>query len=425
MSSTLQQKNTGFLFNRLALVLLGSCVLFYFLMRMQARHMQEKQLLLTQAHIEDAFRNNPTMPMNVPGEYTITEQANLPAGILNKVRDTSFLDAATQQHLPFAILTDQFFANGKKYQLTTYVSSTEIGHLIIKVFLIEACILGLLFIVIIYINRKTSGRLWQPFRKTMNQLAVYDITQNKPLTLDKETGIAEFNELNKALITLVERNSNAYTNQKQFVENASHEIQTPLAVIRSKLELLINQQNITEETASLLCDITEANDRLSQMNKSLLLLAKIENNQFPVKQRVDLRQMIDNSINNYHLQYPEDFPKIHISAPEQTFITANPSLMEILIGNLIKNAIVHNITNGSVEIDLSPDSLSICNTGAPIFKDPQLLFGRFSKGNDTAKSTGLGLALVKQICQINGFKPNYIYEDGWHSLRVEFGSEVV
>lgn len=418
MSQALQQKNNNILFKWLLLVLLGSGVLFYVLMRMQAHHMQQKQLQLNQAHYIIAFSANPAMPKVVPGEYSIAE-SNTTGVVLPVMGDTTLFDVTKSETLPFTTLTSSFTVNGKTYLLTTYVSATEISHLIIKVFLCEVCILLLLFLVIMYINKKMAGFLWAPFRATMQQLGEYDITGNNSLALEKETGITEFNELNAGLTTLIERNRRAYLNQKQFVENASHEMQTPLSIIRSKLELLINQREITEDSAHLLADITDANDRLSEMNKNLLLLAKIENNQFPERRQVDVKKLLYKTIESYRLQYQQDFPLINIKA-ENITAEANYSLMEILVGNLIKNAVLHNVADGWVKISLSGAGITISNSGPAITVNPTLLFNRFSKGSNAAKSTGLGLSLVQQICQLYGFKPSYTYNEGVHTVTILF-----
>ncbi|HVX49112.1 MAG TPA: HAMP domain-containing sensor histidine kinase [Chitinophagaceae bacterium] len=419
MSQALQRKNARMLFWWLWLVMAGSCIIFYYLMHMQAHHMQQKQLQLTQFHYINAFKANPSMQLAVPGEYSIVENNAIPAGGFSFMDDTAFFDVSKREVLSYTKLTGSFFANGKMYMLTTYVSDTEISHLIIKVFLCEVCILALLFIVIIYINDRASRSLWTPFRTTMQQLGSYNITGNAGLILEENTGVTEFDQLNTELTALVERSRHVYLNQKQFVENASHEIQTPLTIIRSKLEMLINQGEITENTALLLADITDANDRLSQMNKNLLMLAKIENNQFPDEQQVDMNLLLHKIIENYMLQYQEHFPQIDITATSVT-IQANASLMEMLAGNLIKNSIVHNIAGGWVKINLSQHCLAISNSGPNISVNPELLFNRFSKGNDAARSTGLGLALVKQICQLYGFKPSYTYYAGVHTLSIVF-----
>ncbi|HXL58275.1 MAG TPA: HAMP domain-containing sensor histidine kinase, partial [Chitinophagaceae bacterium] len=313
----------------------------------------------------------------------------------------------------------QLVWNNNNYQITTYISSTEITHLIIKVFLAEAFLFVLLLIAIVILNRKSSGLLWRPFFSSMKKINEYDITQNQSLALPLETGTTEFDELNKAITILINNVNAAYYNQKQFVENASHEMQTPLAIIRSKLELLINQPNLTEKAASLLGDITDATNRLSQMNKTLLLLSKIENNQFPDMEEVNISQMLHDVISNFK-NYYDNFPKVEFTIAEDVIINVNYTLIEILISNLVKNAIEHNQPEGKIIFNLSSSHLTIENTGPPLQIKPEQLFERFKKGSHQTKTTGLGLALVKQICNLYKYSVSYHYNIGWHRTEVIF-----
>jgi signal transduction histidine kinase len=420
MSSTLQQKNTRQLLIRLLVILVGGSLLFYYLMVRQARHMQKEQLELSQSNLRNAF-NTPgmAMPLQIRGEYDFTEEKDIhPSGLSDEPRDTAIFLGTNL--VSFRKLTVSFSSNGRRYLLTTYVSSKEIGHLIIKVFLIEAGLFVLLFIAIIYTNRRSSASLWAPFRRTLQQLGQYDITSNRAFELPEETGITEFNELNREIGHLLKKSYAAYHNQKQFVENASHEIQTPLAIIRSKLDLLISQPAITEETAILLADITEANERLSQMNKNLLLLAKIENNQFPDKKPIDLTSLLTRTIDSFRHYYQDEFPELSSDIKQGVTVTANSSLMDILFNNLIKNAVVHNVPSGYLHVQLNEHGLRISNSGPSVEASPDQFFERFRKGNNENKSTGLGLAIVKQICQIYGFTPQYQYANGQHTIAVLF-----
>jgi signal transduction histidine kinase len=420
MSKTLLQRNTRYLFAWLPVVLLICSILFYVAMRMQAHHMQEKQLLIKQRNVWNSFvdaRGN--MQKHITGEYDIKE------GTLNAIPgtdepgDTSFYYPDKQKKLPFQFLTSQKNLDGKNYEVTTYVSSTEISHLIIKVFISEVIILLLLLLAILILNRKSARLLWRSFFDTVKKVKAFDINSNASLQLPPQTGTYEFNELNKVVNELIRNVNTAYHNQKQFVENASHEMQTPLAVIRSKLELLINQPNITEKSASLLADITEANDRLSQMNRTLLLLAKIENNQFPGTEDIDIAAMLAGTINNLKGFYDE-FPAVDTTVENKIIVHANRSLIEILISNLVKNAIEHNVEEGQIKLQLSCSTLSIKNTGLPLQEKTQDLFERFKKGSYQSKTTGLGLALVKQICTLYRYSVNYHYDDGWHTVTVQF-----
>ena len=420
MSKPLLQKNTRFLLIWLPVVLLVCSLLFYAVLSGHAHHMQEKQLLLKQYNIWNAFTGNSgNIEKHITGEYDIAE-GNFDLSIKpGEPRDTEVYYANTKKVLPFKILTTNLQWQDRPYHITTYVSSTEISHLIIKVFITEAIILILLLIAIVILNRKSSGILWKPFFSTMKEVKEYDITRNKQLHLPVQTGTAEFDELNKVLTELINNVNTAYYHQKQFVENASHEMQTPLTIIRSKLELLINQPDLTEKAASMLSDITEANDRLSQMNRTLLLLAKIENSQFPDTEEINITSILQQALNNLKLYY-DNFPALTANIENSVIVKANRSLIEILISNLVNNAIIHNKTDGEINITLQPSHFVIENTGSPLDINPEELFERFRKGSYQTKTTGLGLALVKQICHLYHYEITYAYNSGWHKLKIIF-----
>jgi signal transduction histidine kinase len=421
MSKHLLQRNTRFLLIWLPVVLLACSILFYVLMKMQAHHMQEKQLLLKQQNVWNAFvAGAGNIERHISGEYDIFEGRASRDIELNEPRDTIIYNADRKKSLPFEVLTEQFSWNGSPYLVSTYVSSVEISHLIIKVFIAEAFILFLLLIAIIVLNRKSSGFLWKPFFTTMKAVNEYDITRSPSLQLIQKTGTAEFDELNKTLTSLIDKVNSAYHNQKQFVENASHEMQTPLAIIRSKLELLINQPSLTNKVAALLGDITEANDRLSLMNRSLLLLAKIENNQFPDTAAINVSQTLHQILNDFR-NYYDDFPELTTNIKDDVIVQANYSLIEVLISNLLKNAIVHNKSGGKIDCTLFESALIISNTGSPLNTYPDQLFERFRKGSHQTKTTGLGLALVKQICVLYNYSVNYEYNNDWHKVTITFG----
>src|SRR5215212_9640924 len=421
MSKSLLYKNTLFLLRWLPLVLVPFCILFYFLMRMQAHHMQEKQLLLKQQNFWNAFtKKMGAVETNIVGEYFINEAVPIDAKYSDEPRDTVIYVESLKKAIPFAALTSQLQWNRKSYDVTTFVSSTEINHLIIKVFITEALILLLLLLTIVFLNRRSSRILWQPFISTLQKMDEYDITKNATLDIPKETGILEFNQLNNELNKLISRVNSAYYNQKQFVENASHEIQTPLSIIRSKLELLINQPDLTTKSASLIGDITEANDRLSQMNRTLLLLAKIENNQFPEVEDISLSQLLHNVIVSFQEHYEEKLPSLRSDIDENVIIEANKVLIEILLSNLLKNAIEHNVPAGFITVQLKGKNFCIENTGAVLEASPDELFERFRKSSYQSKTTGLGLALVKQISLLYHYELSYEHEQGRHKINIKF-----
>ncbi|MES1221200.1 MAG: hypothetical protein ABUT20_37210, partial [Bacteroidota bacterium] len=194
MTRTLQQKNTRYLLIWLPLVLLLGTVVFYIMLTMHSHHMQEEQLGLKQQNVWKTFKAKPaSVALQIPGEYSIDEGTGIPEKLRDKPRDTALQYNDNVEKINFKILTKQYSWNNKSYQLTTYVSSKEFFHLIVKVFATEAFIFLLLLLSIGVINRKSSRILWKPFYNTMKKTAAYDVVRNPAFELPKETGISEFN----------------------------------------------------------------------------------------------------------------------------------------------------------------------------------------------------------------------------------------
>ncbi|MGC4038457.1 MAG: HAMP domain-containing sensor histidine kinase [Chitinophagaceae bacterium] len=419
MSQPLLQKNTRTILTWLPVVLFICCILFYVVLEMHTHHMQEKQLQLKQYNVWNSFIKQPSnTARHITGEYDIDEGSFTDIDI-DEPRDTAVYYTNRKKALPFKILTANFQLNGQDFHVTTYVSSTEVWHMTIKIFITEGVILILLLVTIVMLNNRGSKQLWKSFFLTMEEIKKYDIVRNQSLNLQAETGITEFDELNNVLDKLIKNVNAAYYQQKQFVENASHEMQTPLAIIRSKSELLINQPSLTEKNASLLGDITDATNRLSQMNRTLLLLAKIENNQFPETESIDVSRLLSKLLDDYK-NHSEDFPEISGAIQEEVLLVANRSLIEVLFSNLVKNAIIHNQPNGKIKIALSEKSLMIENTGPVLEVNTAELFERFKKGSHATRTTGLGLSLVKQVCNLYHYSVSYKYHETWHSISVTF-----
>lgn len=407
MSRSLQQKNTRSLLTWLPLVMLAGSVFFYLILMGHIRHMKHEQLQLKQDNIWKAYTADTVrVPMQIAGEYEI---------IPGETPEALMEDAAN-----LAWMKQTHRLNGKPYTITTYISAKEYRHLLIKVSIAEAIIFILLLVSIVVINRSESRRLWTPFYTTMNEIRGYDIRQNKSLFLDPTTGIEEFDRLNKTLMNLIDHVDQAYRNQKQFTENASHELQTPLAIIRSKVELLIEGPGLNEDSAQLLQEITEANERLSQMNKNLLLLTRIDNGQFPEVQRVDVSGLSERLTGFFKDYYANEGVQTKAAIPSGVEVRANPALIEILVNNLLRNAYIHNLPGGWVDIRLSDKELVIKNSGPVLEGDPELLFDRFRKGRVDNRTTGLGLALVRQIAQLYHYDIRYTYQEGVHQLQVSF-----
>jgi signal transduction histidine kinase len=422
MSRSLQQINTRSLLIWLPPVMLVGSILFYLLMSSHIYHMEDQQLELKQANIWNALQSMPGgIPLHIKGEYDIEKGDFIRREWIGRQRDTSLYYASAGEWNAFAILTKQYNLGDTSYQITTYFSSKEITHLLIKISIAEAVIFLLLLLgIIVIINRRTSLALWTPFYDTMEAIRSYDILKSRPLAMTGRTGVDEFDRLNQTLSSLIDHVNRAYNNQKQFTENASHELQTPLAIIRSKVELLMDAPFLTEEIATQLGDINDANERLSQMNKNLFLLTRIDNQQFPELHRIPFSDLLERSVIHYKEYYGGELPEIRTCIEAGVGLRANSSLIEVLVNNLLRNAIIHNLPGGYVHIRLTGKELCIENPGPVLEGDPERLFERFKKGCEESRTTGLGLALVKQICQLYQFDVQYHHEEGTHRIKVLF-----
>ena len=219
---------------------------------------------------------------------------------------------------------------------------------------------------------------------------------------------------------LITQSKNAYISQKQFTENASHELQTPIAIIINKLELLLESEYLKEKDAKTIVEVLNISDRLKKINNSLLLLAKIENKQFLEQKNISINQVSKTLLSD--LKELAEFKKIDIKIEEinDCNVTINSSLAEILISNLIKNAIFHNTENGKIHLNFSENKFTICNSGNIAALNPEIIFQRFTKNTTNNKSTGLGLAICMAICESYGISLTYQFKENKHCFSVDF-----
>jgi signal transduction histidine kinase len=208
-----------------------------------------------------------------------------------------------------------------------------------------------------------------------------------------------------------------YLHQKEFTENASHEMQTPLAVFQSKLELLL-QTPLTEYQAQVMESLMDATARLGKLNKALLLLSKIENRQFVETEQVNISEFTSNLILLYKTEAEVKEIQIQSEFENDLVITYNPTLLDILLSNLISNAIRHGNSKSIVHIVVADHEWQIQNEGPALTFAQEKIFDRFQKGNNASSRTGLGLAIVKKICDISDLKLSYQFADNKHFFSV-------
>jgi len=259
------------------------------------------------------------------------------------------------------------------------------------------------FAISYFITKRLNKTTWNIFEHNLKQIENFDFRENKSLQLHS-SGIEEFDRLNIVVNNLTTKLKNDFLTLKEFTENASHEIQTPLAIASLNLEEIL-QQELNEDSFRKVVTAINALKRLSALNQNLLLLTKIENNQFTSRGVIVLNDLIERKIKEFEPVFKAKNIRVDVAKSSVFHAKINLQLAEILINNLFSNAVNHNIDSGSVYISIHGNGFKICNSGMPGNLNDETIFNRFVKGN--SKSHGLGLAIVKQICDTNQMEIHY------------------
>ncbi|SFB52492.1 sensor histidine kinase [Algoriphagus aquimarinus] len=306
----------------------------------------------------------------------------------------------------------------KPYLLNIETNVEEAYETIFAIGLVTILLYGLLVFGFIQLNRRISKSAWKPFDNTLTKLKSFDLSLSKGVEFD-ETDIEEFTELNQAITRLIAENVNAYNQQKAFVANASHELQTPIALLKSKLDILFQDEKLSARQSELVNAIQIPLARLTRVNKNLLLLARIDNSKFSDSSEIDFLEKIEKS---------EELLQDYISERKLTYkkeitgianVTCSLFLAETLVNNLLSNAIRHSPVSGEIIVRIGENEIAFLNSGVERLKE-ETLFKRFSISTTETTNSGLGLAIVKEICKQNGWEINYDFLDHFHIFSVRF-----
>jgi signal transduction histidine kinase len=331
----------------------------------------------------------------------------------------TYYNSLSQESETYRVLNVPIFIEGKPYTLSVRANIVESEDLIVSISIIFIAILFFLLLGLFLINKRLSYKLWTPFYQTLEKIEAFEIDKtNQPLL--PKTNIEEFNRLNQSIEKLIEKNASIYANQREFVENAAHELQTPLAVFQAKIDLLIQNSDFTQKQFEILSSLNDSISRLNRLNKNLLLLSKIENDNFNKKEVVILNELLEKNLGFFTEQATAKNLDIKMELIDKVIVKSNPLLVEILIGNLFLNAIKHNINDGIVFVTLTNQSLTFSNSGqsTPLVSDE--LFKRFSKSNPSEQGNGLGLAIIMNIVKINGWSIQYNFSNQLHQFKIIF-----
>ena len=336
--------------------------------------------------------------------------------------DTVLYSPDQQKFIPHRALRFSYRSGMQNWKITIFKSLLSSDKLIERITL-SSIILVISFILMIFVlNRFIFRNVWSSFTRSLEKVEEYDIKNLDRLTLP-ESEINEFDNLNRVLLDMVERLQYDYQSLKELTANTSHEIQTPLAIISGKAEILLQSGNLSEEDLEIVNSIIITAGRLSKLTQSLLLIAKIENNQFEENEVIDLKSGIKGYLDNIELLFSTRGFTARTSLSDCR-VNMNPVLLEVLISNLLKNAISHGEKGSEIVITLSECLLTISNGGDPLPFPSDQLFKRFIKDSGKQGGSGIGLEIVRKICNYYRLAVSHIYQEGVHSFSIDF-SEIV
>jgi signal transduction histidine kinase len=259
----------------------------------------------------------------------------------------------------------------------------------------------------------------QPFNITLEQIRNFSISQKNPIQLPA-TGTIEFKRLNKYVSDMTDKIRRDYKSLKEFSENASHEMQTPISIAKAKIELLLSNESLPEKDIELLTQVDISLQKLSSLVGSLGLLTKIENSEFSEVQQINLSKQLEENISYFSELITLKGLELQVEIESDVHISMDPNLLDILLSNLLKNAVRHNIGNGYIRVTLQKKVLTIENSGPALELPAYQMFERFKKGNQSNESLGLGLSLVKKIADLSNLAVEYRSANTTHSFTVKF-----
>jgi len=405
-----------------AIIFILSGVMLFFVLTSVMNNRLDEKLLYNKEVIAKRIKYDYPLTIFDTEELTEAENRAYPNDTLI-YKDTLIFHAiegveGVEEYEKYRQLTAYETLQGERHKIITRNSLVRNQDFVSIITLSTIIIILLLLTGLLILNTLIAKKIWKPFYMNLDRLKNFSIQDQNIIELEP-SNVEEFIELNSSIKNLTQKLQSDFNNLKEFSENASHEMQTPLAIMQSKIELLLQSTDVTKEQSKQLQSIYQAGQRLSKLNKTLLLLAKVENQQFSTKEEISLKELIERQLENYEDFIVNKNLKVTTELSDDNIIT-NTVLADTLISNLLSNAIKHNIPNGTIEIIHVRDILIFSNTGLPLDQDPENLFSRFKKASTLKDSLGLGLAIVKKICEVNDWQTSYSYEDNTHQISILF-----
>jgi signal transduction histidine kinase len=399
-------------------------VLFYFALGQVVDQNIREMLKSRKAYIElNLQQNTPSADSIESPDHTILIQRIYNIKNYKLFSDTLAYDQEEKELVPFRKMTFSVKSGERFYKVILLQSLLESEDLQMVIFSFMAALFGIILLALFFLNHWLSNKSWNPFLKSLSVLGSWKIGENQAFQFDR-TGISEFDQLNSTLENMMHKIQADFVNLKEFTENASHEIQTPLAIIKSKLEMVLQDKTLNTIDYQRIRAAFESTIRLSKLNEALLLLSKIENRQFVETSEIDICRLVQSRLEYLEELFALKQIEVSVHLDQKVVFILNPLLAEILINNLLGNALRHNIENGKITVLSENQGITISNASQQGEMDVSRLFRRFSKQTISSESNGLGLAIAHEICNNYNLELNYCYLNGMHCMTIRQKSQI-
>ncbi|KEQ30320.1 histidine kinase [Pedobacter antarcticus 4BY] len=398
------------------LVLLLTGIIYYFLIHLILNAKLDKDLEVEEEEIIRYAAIYKKLPL--PGNY-LDQQVSFkelhPADTgIREFKNTVYKNEPEHVVEPGRGLVTSLDLNGKTYEVTIIKSRLESEGLVRMILLITLAVTGLLLFTLFVINRFILSQLWKPFYAVLDQMKSFNLVKSHQLQF-KKGEVDEFDELFDSANLMALRVQQDYKELKNFTDSAAHEMMTPLAIIRSKLDTLLQTGEFNDKQYGLLDDVYRAINRTSRLNQSLLLLTKIENKQLPESKIYPMHDLLQEKARQFEELFEKKNLRLDLDI-NPTSLVMSRYLADIFFNNLLSNAVRHNYQGGRVWVKSSGDFILIGNTGRSEELDEKH-FQRFYKAADS-EGTGLGLAICLEISVQYGYKFTYEMIDGNHTFKL-------
>src|SRR4029079_1371989 len=391
------------------IIFLLSATAFYFVIRYILINQVDNDLKIEEREIETYAKEHGTLPEPIPVKDQKISYALSDHDFKTRRFTTDHVEGEKDS---FRILQFGITVKGNIYVATVAKSLEGTDALTRSILLISLATILLILATSLIVNRVVLKKLWQPFYSSLDTLRNFRVDKKQSLNFPS-TQIDEFTFMNQTIRKTTNQAQQEYSLLKEFTENASHEMQTPLAIIRSKLDLLIQDENLSEDQSKTMQSAYTAIEKLSRLNQSLLLLAKIENNQDADTSRINLKDRIAEKLDAFHELWQNQNISVTSTLKDAT-INLNTELADILLNNLFSNATRHNFSNGTIDVALEEKQLKISNSSNEKELNSRQMFLRFFSQDRKSRYNGLGLSIIKQICDVSGISIQYLFTGNEH-----------